>query len=114
LGLGCEGRGQGNDGAGGAESEHHAGAAGTDGAGGGVRSGVRSGSVGAVAGGSGDGAGGAGGLEETVYGEEMIALLSPLSGVANSLDDIFRHFSYLQWCDYVLAHDVSDRDVQRL
>ena len=55
------------DGAGGTAAEHFAGAAGTDGAGGGVRPGVRAGSVGAVAGGSRDGVGGAGGLEETVY-----------------------------------------------
>ena len=44
-----------------------AGTAGTDGAGGGVRSGVRAGSVGSVAGGSRDGVGRAGGVEETVY-----------------------------------------------
>ncbi len=61
---------QGSEGAGGAEAEHFAGASGTDGAGGGVRSGVRPGSLGAVAGGSGDGAGGAGGLEKAVYGEK--------------------------------------------
>jgi hypothetical protein len=56
-----------SDGAVGAETEHFAGAAGTDGAGSGVRSGVRAGSVGAVAGGSRDGTGGAGSLEETIY-----------------------------------------------
>jgi len=56
------------DGAGGTEAEHFAGAAGTDGAGGGLRPGVRAGSVGALARGSRDGIGGAGSLEETVYG----------------------------------------------
>lgn len=55
------------DGARGTEAEDFAGAAGTDGACGGMRSGVRAGSVGAVAGGSRDGIGGAGDVEEKVY-----------------------------------------------
>jgi len=58
------------DGAGGTEAVHFARTVGEDGAGGGVRPGVRAGSVGAVAGGSGDGIGGAGGVEEEVYGEK--------------------------------------------
>ena len=58
------------DGAGGTEADDFARAAGKDGAGGGVRSGVRAGSVGAVARGSGDGVGGAGGVEEEVYDEK--------------------------------------------
>lgn len=55
------------DGAGGTSAKDLAGAAGTDGASGGMRSGVRAGSVGAVAGGSCDGVGGAGDVEEEVY-----------------------------------------------
>jgi len=55
------------DGAGGTEAEHHARSAGKDGAGGGVRSGVRAGSVGTVARGSCYGIGGAGGVEKAIY-----------------------------------------------
>jgi len=54
-------------GARGTEKEDQPGAAGADGAGARMRSGVWAGAVAAVAGGSGDGAGGAGALEEEVH-----------------------------------------------
>ena len=72
------------DGAGGTEPEDQPGAAGTDGAGARMRSGVRAGAVGAFAGGSGDGAGGAGDLEETIYdaASEQGSELAGLAGLA--------------------------------